>query len=151
MSDNVVRQIGELLNQPVPDHYLKALAEYPEWPGKTRRALDESAAEGLVCQVEYLNDLSDVLFLNLEARSDSVLDPAGFEILWPEQFLIIGESGGGDYYCIDAGNDVDGVMQFDHQAVQFEVIADSIDEYIEVLRETFCGSEDHELDGITEG
>ena len=51
--------------------------------------------------------------------------------------MIIGESGSGDYYCIDVDGDVDGVMRYDHHAVEFEVIADTMDEFIEMLTETF--------------
>ena len=54
---------------------------------------------------------------------------------------IVGETGSGDYYCIDAGREVEGVMQYDHQSVQFEVFADSIDEFIEMLEDTFCDAE----------
>lgn len=140
MTDDLIRKLEALLQQPIPHHYLHAIEEYPSSLRDARRAVDDSDAEGFVCQVEFLNNLKDVLFLNVEARSDSVVDPAGFEILWPEQFLVIGESGGGDYYCIDAAEEIAGVVQFDHQAVQFEVVADSIDEFVDVLEETFCST-----------
>ena len=42
---------------------------------------------------------------------------------------------------MDVEGQEEGVIQFDHQAVVFEVIADSLSEFIKILEETF--SEPH--------
>ena len=55
--------------------------------------------------------------------------------------MVIGETGSGDYYCIDVDRQEEGVIQFDHQSVSFDVIADSLSEFIEILVETFSESE----------
>lgn len=111
------------------------------------RALDDSDSEGSVADVELLENIGCVLALNLEARDESVAEPEGLEFFWPDQLLIIGETGAGDYYCIDVEGQEEGVIQFDHQSVAFEVIADSLDEFIEILEETFSESaSDYECD-----
>lgn len=137
MTTEILEHLKSLCGASVPDFYLRFLAAYPAALKSATRALDESDSEGMVSDVELLADLSSVLELNLESRADSVPEPDGFEFFWPEQFLVIGETGGGDYYCIDVEGEVDGVMQYDHQNVGFEVVADSLDEFVEMLVETF--------------
>lgn len=137
-SSDAKSELETMLPAAVPDDYLKLLSDYPPTLLNARRAIDDSNDEGLVSQVELQIDLRAVLELNLEAREDSVPDPEGIERLWPDQFLIVGETGGGDYYCIDVLNEVDGVMQYDHQAVEFQQIADSLAEFVEILEDTFC-------------
>lgn len=137
MTTEVLEHLKNLCGAPVPDFYLRFLDVYPEPLQRATRALDESDSEGRVSDVELMDDLSSVLEINREARADSVPEPDGFEFFWPEQFLVIGETGGGDYYCIDVEGEVDGVMQYDHQNVRFEVVADSLDEFVEMLVETF--------------
>ena len=138
MPINAIQQLEELLGKKLPADYLLALDDYPDSLKHARRSIDDSEMEGFVSQAEFVQSPDCVLFLNLETRSDSVQEPGGLEFFWPEQFFVIGETGGGAYYCIDVDGDVDGVMQFDHQAVQFEVVADSLQEFVEILEETFC-------------
>ncbi|MCA9050491.1 MAG: SMI1/KNR4 family protein [Planctomycetaceae bacterium] len=57
--------------------------------------------------------------------------------MWPAQLLIIGETGTGDYFCMDVLGDVPGILQYNHQAVEFERIADSLAEFVEILHDTF--------------
>ena len=145
MSDDTIEQLTKMLGCSLPDYYLQRLRNYPAQLRTAMRAIDDSDREGCVADVEFIASLTSVLELNREARSDALVEPGGNEIAWPEQFLIIGESGSGDYYCIDVEGEVNGVMQYDHQAVEFEVIADSLEEFVEMLTETFI-----ELDGIDE-
>ena len=42
---------------------------------------------------------------------------------------MIGETGEGDYYCIDVDGEHTGVLQFRHQEVDFEILTDSIGEF----------------------
>lgn len=137
MTIEILEHLKTLCGASVPDYYLRFLHDYPEPLRRATRALDDSDSEGMVSDVELIADLSSVLEINLEARVDSVPEPDGLEFFWPEQFLVIGETGSGDYYCIDVEGEVDGVMQYDHQNVGFEVIADSLDEFVEMLVETF--------------
>ena len=144
MSENAIQQLNQLLGQVPPPDYLAILANYPSSLLTAKRSIDETDEEGMVCNVELLDDLDSVLQLNVECRTDSVMEADGGIFFWPEQFLVIGETGGGDYYCVDVDGDVEGVMQFDHQSVQFEVVADSLQEFVEILEDTFCcNDEDH--------
>jgi hypothetical protein len=132
-----LQQLQQILPADIPEEYLQLLSQYPAQLRDARRALDDSLDEGVVSDVELQIDPAAVLELNLEVRHDSVPDPEGNEHLWPDQFLVIGETEGGDYYCIDVLREIDGVMQYNHQAVEFEVIADSLTEFIDLLDETF--------------
>ena len=127
----------ELTGIQLPDWYLSFLDDYPSVLRTARRSIDDSEQQGFVCNAELLEDEADVLTLNLEVRAESVESPDGMIFFWPDQMLVIGETGFGDYYCIDAAEEVEGVIQFDHQAVQFEVIADSLEEFVEILVDTF--------------
>lgn len=137
MTSEILRQLEADLGSPVPAEYLNLLDSYPQSLKHAMRAIDDSDAEGTVADVELLADLDAVREINREARTDSVPEPGGLEFFWPEQFLVIGETGGGDYYCIDVDGDVNGVMQYDHQNVGFEVVADTLEEFVEMLVETF--------------
>lgn len=137
MKPEILAQLTELAGTPPPDFYLRFLESYPAVLKAARRSIDDSDQEGFVCQAELLCDPADAVILNEEARSESIESPDGMIFFWPDQMLIIGETRYGDYYCIDAEQEVKGVIQFDHQNVQFEVIADSIDEFVEILIDTF--------------
>lgn len=150
MTAEFLQQLTLMLGKPVPNDYLKFLNRYPDSLTHARRAVDDSDSEGTVSDVELLADLPSVLEINREARADAVPEPGGLEFLWPEQFLVIGETGSGDYYCIDVDGDVDGVMQYDHMHVGFEVIADTLDEFVEMLVETFILDHESEADNRIE-
>lgn len=137
MSAEIIAQLEQMVGTPLPPAYLKLQSHYPEELRAARRAIDDSDAEGCVHQVELLDDWRGVLFLNQESRADSILEPEGHVFFWPEQLLVIGETGGGDYYCLDTESPDDEVIQFDHQATEFEVIADSLKEFVTILKETF--------------
>lgn len=142
MNPETILQLTELCGSAPPDPYLALLQSYPDSLRHAMRAMDDSDSEGSVADVELLQSIDVVLALNCEARSDALVTPDGEEILWPEQFLIIGESGSGDYFCVDVLGEVEGVIQYDHQAVEWHVCAESLDEYVEMLVETFIEGED---------
>ena len=138
MTPQILQQLTEMTGSPPPESYLHLLANYPDVLRQARRAIDDSESEGTVADVELIVTPESILKINLEARQESVTEPEGLEFSWPEQLLIIGETGGGDYYCIDVEGEVEGILQFDHQSVGFDVIADSLAEFVEILEETFC-------------
>lgn len=142
MSSAIIQQLKEIVGTELPPAYLKLLADYPASLLSARRALDESDTEGCVHEVELVSDVAGVLFLNRECRANSIMEPEGLEFFWPEQLLVIGETGGGDYYCLDTESPDDEVIQFDHQATEFEVIADSLKEFVAILEETFLADEE---------
>ena len=145
MSAEIIAQLEQMVGSSLPAAYLELLSNYPGSLRTARRAIDDSDSEGSVHQVELLDDWAGILFLNQESRSDSILEPEGHVFFWPEQLLVIGETGGGDYYCLDTESPDDEVIQFDHQATEFDVIADSLKEFVTILEETFL-EEDPEAD-----
>lgn len=132
-----LNRIRDLTGFDLRDDYTELLHRYPAELLHATRADDGSDAEGLVSTVELMSDLTDVLDVNEEVRQGSVPDPQGEEFYWPNQVLVIGENGEGDYYGIDLANEYPGVLFFDHQTVEFEELTDSLSEYVEMLRESF--------------
>ncbi len=137
MTTDAFLQLETLCQAPIPTPFRTVLTDYPEVLRGAVRADDGSDTEGLVSEAELLADAVEVLRINREVRLDSILDPEGREFRWPIPFLVIGETGDGDYYCIDAAGEHEGVLQFRHHAVEFEPVADSLDEFIELLVECF--------------
>ena len=144
MSFDAFSELETLCQAPVPTAFRAFLMEYPEALRGACRADDGSDAEGFVSEAELLADPVEVLRINREVRLDSILDPEGREFRWPTPFLVIGETGDGDYYCIDVSAKREGVLQFRHHAVEFEMVADSMDEFIELLVECFVTGIDSE-------
>ena len=147
MSFDALSELETLCQAPVPTACRVVLTDYPKALRGAVRADDGSDSEGLVSEAELLADPAEVLRINREVRLDSILDPEGREFRWPTPFLVIGETGDGDYYCIDAAGEHEGVLQFRHHAVEFEPVADSMDEFIELLVECFVtGIDDEDIE-----
>lgn len=132
-----LEQIRELTGFDLRSDYTQVINQYPQELLTVVRADDGTDSEGLVSTVELMCDLADVLDINQEVRFGSVPDPQGEEFHWPDQVLVIGENGEGDYYGIDLAEEYQGVLFFDHQTVEFEEITESLSEYVEMLREAF--------------
>ena len=137
MTDTPLNQLEDLTGFPLPSEYVSLLNDYPNVLAGASRSIDDSEFAGTVAEFELIANPNLILSLNLEVRSDSVLDPAGQDFFWPNQLVVIGETGEGDYYCIDASEEHAGVFLFDHQAVEFEVMAESLQEFVDALIESF--------------
>jgi hypothetical protein len=137
MSPEIVQDLEQLCEARLPVEYMHLLKSYPSILATACRADSGDGSEGFVSEVELLSSPADVLEINREVRAVSILDPEGQEFRWPDQLLVIGETGDGDYYCVDLDGEHAGVLQFRHHAVEFEVIADSLEEYVEMLTESF--------------
>lgn len=131
------QHIEELIGFTLPANYLELLAAYPAALKNRARASDESETQGYVNTFELMSDLADVLEINLEVRYCSVMDPDGHDFHWPDQVLVIGENGDGDYYGIDLLDENSGVVFFNHQTVEFVGITDTLTEYVDLLQESF--------------
>jgi len=145
MPNDSLQQLEQVLGHPLPTEYLQLLQNYPAALRQARRCIDDTDAEGTVADVELIADPQSLLEINLEPRQDSVPAPDGMEEFWPEQMLVIGETGGGDYYCLDVLGEVSGVIQYDHQSVGFYVLADTLDEFVQILMDTYV--EEHASEG----
>ncbi|MEZ6062067.1 MAG: SMI1/KNR4 family protein [Planctomycetaceae bacterium] len=135
-----LRQLAQLVGLHVPAEYLTLLQNYPAELLAAMRAADGSDLEGTVSAVELIAEPEQVLEINREARSGPVLKPSGEEFFWPQQLIVIGESGTGDYYCIDATGEHDGVLLFEHQPVEFAQVSESLDDFVDLLIENFAPS-----------
>ena len=137
MSPEIVQELERLCEARLPAEYIRLITPYPPVLASVCRADSGDDSEGFVSEVELFSSPTDVLEINREVRAVSILDPEGQEFRWPDQLLVIGETGDGDYYCVDLDGDHTGVLQFRHHAVEFEVIADSLEEFVDMLAESF--------------
>jgi hypothetical protein len=148
MNPQTREALEQICDASLPVDYLALLDSYPEILRSVARADDGSDSEGIVSEVELLAGIDDIVEINREVRLEPVLDPQGLEFRWPDQLLVIGETGDGDYYCVDTDCEHEGVLQFRHHAVEFELIADSLAEFVEMLVESFVtGSELDDVSG----
>jgi hypothetical protein len=146
MRSDCLADLEQLCEAPLPAEYIGLLNAYPSNLRSAIRAEDGSDSEGTVSEVELLADPIQVVAINREVRQGIVHDPDGNEFRWPEQLLVIGETGDGDYYCLDCDGEHPGILQFRHHPVEFEIIADSLQEFVELLLESFAGkSNDQDL------
>ena len=145
------RQELELIcDSPLPADYVALLDSYPEVLRTAIRADDGGHSDGTVAEVELLASPNDIVEINREVRLGSILDPEGQEFRWPDQLLVIGETGDGDYYCVDTDGEHEGVLQFRHHAVEFEIVAYSLADFVEMLVESFVtGGEPEEDNGVS--
>jgi len=135
-------ELERLCEASLPADYVRLLGSYPDVLRSAVRADHGSDSDGFVSDVELLANPTDILEINREVRLGTILDPEGREFRWPDQLLVIGETGDGDYYCVDTDGEHTGVLQFRHHAVEFEIITDSLHEFVEMLVESFAaGSE----------
>lgn len=137
MTPHVLKQLEQLCESSLPVEYISLLDQYPQALQFACRADDGSDTEDFVSSVELLASDEHILEINREVRLGTILDPEGLEFRWPDQLLVIGETGSGDYYCVDTDGEHSGVLQFRHYSVEFEVIADSLDEFVEMLMDAF--------------
>ena len=137
-----ISELEELCGARLPHNYLRLLSNYPPALRTAVRAEDDSCSEGTVAEVELMSELSDLVEINREVRLGPVLDPKGVEFRWPVQLLVIGETGDGDYYCVDTDGEHQGVLQFRHQSVEFENVADSLDEFVGMLLDSYVTGEE---------
>ena len=137
MKSDELKQLEDLIELPLPDDYLAVLDNYPKVLKTAFRGTDDDQLLGSVADFELIADPKLILAINLESRLCSVLDPSGQEFFWPNQLVVIGETGAGDYYCLDASCEHEGVFLFDHQPVEFEMVAESLQEFVDALVASF--------------
>ena len=138
--DGILQQLEAMCGAKLPHEYVEMIGNFPQQLRDLPRSESGDESEGLVSQVEFIACLNDVLEINQEVRKDSIAGPDGQLFEWPEQLLVIGENGEGDYYCIDTDKEHEGVLQYRHQTLEFEQISESINEFVELLMDAFCSN-----------
>jgi hypothetical protein len=136
------RELEEICGAPLPSLWLQFIAEYPAELRLARRGDDDSDEEGCVGDAELLADPTDILALNREVRATPIPDARNREFLWPARYVVIGESGDGDYYCINADDPGGGVYQFRHLTVRFKRLTSNFSEFLEMLVEAYLDSDE---------
>ncbi len=97
-----------------------------------------------VDEFELTDDLELLLQLNQEVRLEPIPDGEGLALTWPENLLVIGENGAGDYYCIDINEPDPHVLFFDHHTLDLFDIDETLEGFVEVLIEQF-GADDQDI------
>jgi hypothetical protein len=131
-----------LCNGPIPDRWVQLISSYPDELRSALRSDDGSDEEGTVSDAELLADPADLLAINREVRSTNILDPANRPFSWPVRCLVIGESGDGDYYCLNADDQDCGVIQFLHLPVRFKRITANLEDFLEMLFQAYVDDDE---------
>ena len=142
MLPSVQQELESLCSGPLPQRWLQLISQYPEDLRSALRSDDGSEEEGAVGDAELLADPADILAINREVRASSIPDPANKEFHWPARCLVIGESGDGDYYCLNADDPHCGVLQFLHLTVRFKKLTASLDEFLQMLSAAYLEADD---------
>lgn len=122
MDPVAISSLEKALSAKLPDWYLECLASYP---------LSQ-------VELELYDDLSLILAANQEVRRDG-----WFGFPWPNEFLVIGETGCGDLYFIRLGTSDRRVFLADHEGgpaptprnLDEMVSADSLQLHVESIME----------------
>jgi hypothetical protein len=87
---------------------------------------------------ELIFDPDRINILNQEIRSFKAYWNTGWQEpgFWPDDYLIIGESGSGNYYCISKSGEFHDVLCFEHELAEFNHYADSLDSFYNLVIET---------------
>ena len=80
---------------------------------------------------ELISDNTRLALLNDSVRGFSTHWLAEWEEPgpWPEDHIVIGENGAGNYYCISRSGLYAGVLEYDHEYREFVPRADSLEGY----------------------
>lgn len=131
-----------LCNGPIPDRWVQLISNYPDELRFALRSDDGSEDEGHVSDAELLADPADLLAINREVRSSNILDPANRPFSWPVRCLVIGETGDGDYYCLNADDPACGVIQFMHLPVRFKRLTTDLEGFLEMLFSAYVDADE---------
>lgn len=90
-----------------------------------------------IADYELVDDLNWLLQLNDEVRMEPIIDRHNMAFDWPDSYFVIGENGYNDYYLVDVNDPRLGVLLFDHMECNFEVQADDLAEFVELICEQY--------------
>ncbi|MFO0977466.1 MAG: SMI1/KNR4 family protein [Planctomycetaceae bacterium] len=150
MQNDIRTELEVLCGSKLPTEYLALLETYPQVLSSALRSDDGSRDDGTVADVELLSSPGDVLTINQEVRNGMIYEPDGTEFFWPSRMLVIGETGDGDYYCLDTEREVEGVIQYRHRPVDFVHLTESLDDFVELLIEAFVNITNEDLEDFDE-
>ena len=119
MNKEQITAIETALGFRLPEAYTKVVLDYPE-------SLKETEAPDF----GLLDDPNAIVDANLDVRKNGY-----FGETWPEQYIIIGQNGCGDYHVItkDATEFATGFS--DHEAMECNPYASDVDDFVRKLLE----------------
>ncbi|PHS04347.1 MAG: hypothetical protein COA78_16780 [Blastopirellula sp.] len=129
MNESDIDTIEKLVGLPLPEEYINLLLEYPE-------ALSSMKCDGMCAATgELFNKANRILRENKFVRSSkfNTEDAYGDLHPWKNHFLVIGDSGGGDYYAINLKNKKVVVYFWDHGTSKLEKHASSLEQHIKKI------------------
>jgi len=100
----------------IPPEYSELTLNYPTLPA----GFEDTP------QHEIYSDPERVLAANRAVRER----PPASGAEWPGAYLVIGDSGCGDYYCLDTSRAPASVLCWNHELASFEVVADSTSSFL---------------------
>jgi hypothetical protein len=117
MTETDVNRIESLLTITLPSDYRQFLLAYPkDMPADSARHEIFESADAIIGHTEELR--------------------AGLlpETSWPDDMLVIGDSGCGDFYCLDLSEEPPSVVCWNHETGEFEFTASSINQWYRKVR-----------------
>ncbi len=128
MTPSDIAVLEERLGVQLPEDWKEVVLSYPVALMQIARHDGESVAD-----YEIVDDLGWLLQLNDEVRLEPIIDRHNMAFDWPDSYFVIGENGYNDYYLVDVDNPKLGVMLFDHMECDFEVQADDLADFIDLI------------------
>lgn len=111
MTETDVDRIESSLAVTLPDEYRRLLMEFPsdlsaDW-----------ARHEIFCSADWIIKQTQSTRLGAIKRR------------WPTHMIVIGDSGCGDFYCLDLSDRPASVVCWDHEKRRFEFMASSIEQW----------------------
>lgn len=112
----------------LPSHFLTYIRTLAGRLGS--EGFSESDAADIATH-ELISDETRLALLNDSVRGFSTHWMAEWEEPgpWPEDHIVIGENGAGNYYCISRSGSYAGVLEYDHECKEFVLWAASLEGY----------------------
>src|SRR5437016_6227956 len=111
MTQSDVARIEAELGINLPVHYREFILGYPQSLREAKFAYNQEPASASF----LFDDPQLVIDLNRGMREPGLLVLDSETAPWPDEYLIIGGDGGGNYWCIKLGVRSKGVWFFEHE------------------------------------
>lgn len=132
MTEPDVARIGTELGVAVPPDYRALMLAFPQ---DLRDAPYNSPVGGRASDSLLFDDPQRVIRYNRRWRDPNELPVNGESEPWPDEFLIIGEDGGGNCWCVKLDGSDRSVWFFEHADGVFVPSAASCEEHVDHLRQ----------------
>src|SRR5262245_61779732 len=118
MTQQDIDHIEGRLGVRLPSDYCTFMTSYPQL----------SKAVAGIAQHEILSDARSIIRENERVRAGELPLRS-----WPHDLFVIGDSGCGDYYCLDLSESVPAVVCWNHETGDFEETAPSLRAFLQQL------------------